>query len=82
MMYGNGFAWGWMWVGGIVLLLILAGLIVLIIRAFTTDGTPRAPQGGPTSTSAARQIIEERLARGEITPDEFRQMARALEERP
>ncbi len=81
MMYGNGPGWGWMWFGGILLLLILAALIVLIIRASTSGSSGHAGQVPPTPTSSARQIAEERLARGEITPDEFRQIARALEER-
>lgn len=79
MMYGHGFGLGWMWFGGVLLLLILAALIVLIVRASGTGGTPR--QTPPTAAGSARQIAEERLARGEITPDEFRQIVRALEER-
>jgi putative membrane protein len=79
MMYGN-FAGGWMWLGGILLLLILAALIVLIVRAFTADTPSRGGGGRPPSGSPARQIMEERLARGEITPEEFRQLTRALEE--
>ena len=82
MMYDNDFAWGWMWLGGILLLLILAALIVLIVRAFTSDTSSRGGGARPPSGSPARQIIEERLARGEITPEEFRQLARALEEHP
>lgn len=80
MMYGNGFGWGWMWFGGVMLLLILAALIILIIRAGTSGSSPRREQWTP-SANTARQIAEERLARGEITPDEFRQIARALEDR-
>lgn len=70
-----------MWIGGILLVLILAGLIVLIVRA--SSGGPSLPTGHmpPVATSSARQIAEERLARGELTPDEFRQISRALEER-
>lgn len=80
MMYGNGFGWGWMWFGGVMLLLILAALIILIIRAGTSGSSPRREQWTP-SANTARQIAEERLARGEITPDEFRQISRALDER-
>lgn len=79
MMYGNGFGWGWMWFGGVMLLLILAALVILIVRA-TTGSSMRGGQV-PSATNTARQIAEERLARGEITPDEFRQVTRALEER-
>jgi putative membrane protein len=82
MMYGHGFGWGWMWFGGILLLLILAALIVLIVRASTGGSAGRTGHLPSAPSSSARQIAEERLARGEITPDEFRQIARALEERP
>jgi uncharacterized membrane protein len=80
MMYGNGFGWGWMWFGGVILLLILAALIILIIRA-GTSGSPARGGQLPSAPNGARQIAEERLARGEITPDEFRQVVRALDER-
>jgi len=82
MMYGHGFGWGWMWFGGILLLLILAALIVLIVRASMSGSSERVGKVPPALTSSARQIAEERLARGEITPDEFRQIARALDEHP
>ena len=78
-MYGNGFGWGWIWFGGVILLLILAALVVLIVRAGTAGSSARGGQL-PSAPNAARQIAEERLARGEITPDEFRQVVRALEE--
>jgi len=78
MMYGNNAGWGWMWGGGLLLLLILAALIVLVVRAFSSSASTKP--GQKAQTSSARQIIEERLARGEITPDEFRQLARALDE--
>jgi putative membrane protein len=80
MMYGYGVGWGWMWFGGIVLVLILAALIVLIIRLFTWGASSAGAQAKPASRSSARQIAEERLARGEISPDEFGQIARALDE--
>jgi putative membrane protein len=80
MMYGNGFGWGWMWFGGVILLLILAALIVLIVRASTSGASSRAAQPPQPMTGAARRIAEDRLARGEITSDEFRQIVRALDE--
>lgn len=80
MMFGNGFGWGWMWFGGVLLLLILAALIILIVRAGSAGSSARVGQL-PPAPNTARQIAEERLARGEITPDEFRQVARALDER-
>lgn len=79
-MYGWGWGWVWMWLGGVVLILILAALVVLIVRGYTVGAaspnrhTPQAP------TSSARQILEERFARGEISPDEFQQLIRVLAE--
>ncbi len=80
MMYGQGFAMGWMWFGGIVLVLILAALIILVIRASATGASSRGVSAPPVATGTALRIAEERLARGEITPDEFRQIAGALGE--
>ncbi|GAA1989737.1 hypothetical protein [Microbacterium pumilum] len=77
MMYG-GFGWGWMWVGTVLLLLVLAALIVLIVRLFSTGFSARSG-ALPTPPNSARQIAEERLQRGEISPGEFGQIARALE---
>ena len=81
MMYGNGLGWGWMWACGVLLILILAALILLIVRAFS-GGAPVRDGRSPAQANSARQIAEERLARGELTPDEFRQVVKALEERP
>lgn len=80
MMNGHAFGWGWMWFAGIVLILILAALIVLIVRA-SMGGAPSTGRVPSAVGGSARQIAEERLARGEISPDEFRQIARALDER-
>jgi putative membrane protein len=71
-----------MWLGGILLLLILAALIILIVRMSTSGQSTGAGQAPRAAPSSARQIAEERLARGEITPDVFRQSARALDEHP
>ena len=60
----------------------IAALIVLIVRASTAGPSARPGRVPPAGASSARQIAEERLARGEITPDEFRQIARALDEHP
>lgn len=82
MMYGYGMGVGWMWFVGVVLvlmLLALTALIIIVSVAASSAGRPGRTQPAPTST--ARQIAEERLARGEITPEEFRHLARALDER-
>lgn len=83
MMYGSGFGWGWMWIGGIAILLVLATLVALVLviaRASSTGSMPRGSHAPPQPAGTARHIAEERLARGEVTPDEFRQITRALDE--
>ena len=80
MMYGYGFGGGWMWFFGIVLVLVLLTLIALV-TLLAVRGASAAPVGPPPQVvlGPARQIAEERLARGEITADEFRQLMRALD---
>jgi putative membrane protein len=64
--------WGWGW-GILVMILVVAvvGLVVwLIIR------TTQQASGHPHDR--AREILAERLARGEITPDEYRELSNHL----
>ena len=76
-MMGYGFAGGatgWIWmVGG---LLVMVGLVVVIVWAVTTashGGSTKDP-GRPTPID----ILRERLARGEITEQEFEQAKKTL----
>lgn len=85
--HGYGMGWGWIWVVLLVLLVLgaIATLIVLLVKATTSGGPsaqgPSAPGHVPDAgRSPARAIAEERLARGELTPEEFREIVRALEE--
>lgn len=86
MMYGYGFNMWWMWLFG---LLSLAGLVILIIvivrlsvggtKGVDGKGTvPAAP--GVEAKSSARQILDERYARGELTTEEYRERLRVLGE--
>ncbi len=65
----NGWMYGWMWIWP---LLVLAGLLLLIYGvARLTQGTPPM-SGGAQRGSSARQILDERFARGEIDEDDYR----------
>ena len=81
MMYG---AWGWGWTEiavTVLLLLILSLLILQTVRLFSqrpADSVDSTGSRGPAPGSA-RRIAEERLARGEISPEDFAQIVRALE---
>jgi putative membrane protein len=76
MMDGNG--WGWM-AGGLMMLIFwgaLVALVVFLVRGFGA----RSPQGEEKRNGpAARDILAERFARGEISEDEFDQRRRVLE---
>jgi len=61
---------GWMWVWPV---LILGGLILIgvaVARLMQGGGSSSAPSSG-TSESAARRILDERYARGEIDEEEY-----------
>lgn len=73
---GHGYGMGLAWVGIFLALLILAALILLVVRSFTA-GSHSGPGGHPGS---ARAILEDRLVRGDITPDQYREVVRALDE--
>jgi putative membrane protein len=64
----DGWGGGWMWLWGTLMILasvaIIAGAVWLFAR-----GRARASGGGATR---ARDILEERYARGELTTDEYR----------
>jgi putative membrane protein len=82
--HGYGMGLGWIWVVLLVLLVLgaIAALVVLLVKATSAGGssTPTAHGPAPGAPNGARAIAEERLARGELTPDQFREIVRALEE--
>jgi putative membrane protein len=59
----SGWAWWWMGVGMLVFWGLIAWLIVALVR--------QGDRGG--ATPGARDILDERYARGEIDDDEYRQ---------
>lgn len=75
-MVGGNWGGGWMWLGGIWMvlfwvLLILA--IVALVRWIWGRG------GGAMARPSAVEILKERYARGEIDREEFEQKRRDLE---
>ena len=84
--YGQGMGWMWLWVP---LLLIGIALLVLLavrvagggIRGGYGPGTQREP-GGQASTgrSRARQILDERFVKGELTADQYLEQLKVLGE--
>jgi len=67
---GNGFGFGIPGLGMILVWGLIIGLIVWLVRSFTG--------ARPNDGKSARQILEERYARGEIDRDEYEQKRRDL----
>ena len=79
---GSGMGWGW-----VFWLLMLVGIVLVIVVAVRAVGggvrregnTPRA-EGGRPGRSRAREVLDERYARGELTTEEYRERLTALGE--
>ena len=69
--WGMGFGWVFMLLFWVLVVVGIAAVIKLLI------GTPRSGDTPPPKT--ARQVLEERYARGEIDREEFEQKKRDLE---
>jgi len=81
MYWDRGFGMVGAWFGVLLGLLALTALIILVVRSFTAGHSSQ--HGGQSfDRSNARAILEERLVRGEITPDQYREIVRALDETP
>jgi uncharacterized membrane protein len=74
---------------GLALLLGAIGLVVWLVArrrpamATASAGAPVAPMAAaPSPTFQAESILAERLARSEISPDDYRAMIAALRDQP
>ena len=80
--YGSGMGWGW-----IFWLLMLVGIVLVVVVAVRAVGGgvrrdadfTRAP-GEQSGRSRAREMLDERYARGELTTEEYRERLTALGE--
>ena len=85
-MMGNGFGMGgmwWYWLFGLILLLGIALLVVVVVRALR-GGISRSGSAGPgdqpQGSGQARRILDERYARGELSTEEYRERLQGLGE--
>jgi putative membrane protein len=75
-----GMGMGWMWLFWLLLILGVALLGVVAVRVVrggvtrSDGGDGRMPQG----RNSARQLLDERYARGEITTEEYQERLRVL----
>jgi putative membrane protein len=70
MMWG----WGWMWLFGLLFVLLVVGGVIAAVWLGVRGGA--RPQQDPTVR--AREILNERYARGEIATEEYRERLDAL----
>ena len=76
---------GWVW---LFWLLVLAGLILLVVlavRVIGGGGVSRSDSGAsaaaqPSARNRAREFLDERYARGELTTEEYRERLQGLNE--
>lgn len=76
----GGMGWGFGWINLLVLLLLAVGLFALIyfaVRAAVRGGGGQMQ--APAKQDEAMGILATRLAKGEITSEEYRELKRELE---
>lgn len=84
--WNNGMGGGNWWWMAIIMIAVVGGLIWLAVtllrRATPTTHlqTPAAAQTPPT-IQTPQEVLAERLARGELEPDDYRQRLDALQQR-
>ncbi|MGV8852993.1 MAG: SHOCT domain-containing protein [Rhodoglobus sp.] len=81
MMWGYG-NMGWAWGYGLLAIVGIALLIYVVVRlASKTSGHAEVAQEPKhANASGAKQILEERFARGELTAEQYREQLRVLDE--
>ena len=82
MGFGMDMGWGWMWLFWLLLVVGAVLLTVVAVRSMGGGVARGGADGGrePQARHRAREILDERYARGELTADEYRERLRALEE--
>lgn len=81
----TGMGWGWMFGA-----LVMAGVVLLVALAVRTIGggvssRPSGPgptSGAPSGPGRAREVLDERYARGELTTEEYQERLRVLRDNP
>lgn len=65
---------------GLLVLLLIGGLILAVIVGVVVLIVTQSGDGIARRRSRAREVLDERLARGEITAEEYRQLLAEIEE--
>lgn len=75
MGYGAG---GWMWLFWLLILIGIVVLVVVVTRSMAGGITRATPPA--SGRSRAREVLDERYARGELTTEEYRERLQTLGE--
>lgn len=57
--------------GGMGLMMLLGLIVVAVVIGVAVYLAVRAAQGGGPHETTAREMLQQRVARGEMTPDEY-----------
>lgn len=70
--------WGgpFLWIGGLLVLVLLVALTIAILRTSTPGHGPRS---GNVGSGSALAILQARYARGELSQEEYREMKKDLQ---
>jgi putative membrane protein len=71
----NGVFMGWMWIWPVLVLVGLVAIVAAVVL-WARGGSGRS---APDTVGRARQVLDERFARGEIDEDQYRRMREALQ---
>ncbi|MGY2002702.1 SHOCT domain-containing protein [Blastococcus sp. SYSU DS1024] len=79
---GFGMGMGWMWLIWLLVIVAAVALTVVVVRAIGggVTRTTGDAESGPPARSRARQLLDERYARGEMATEEYRERLQALGE--
>jgi putative membrane protein len=81
---GMGMGMGWMWLFWLLLIVGVILLAVVVVRVLgggvTRGAADRDSNRAPPGRSRAREVLDERYARGEITSEEYRERLQGLGE--
>lgn len=75
----NGWGGGWMWLWGVAMMTLFVVLIVWLIRTAGRDSTGVAGPDHRETNDRARGILGERFAKGELSPEEYRDRVTQLQ---
>ncbi len=76
--YGDHMDGGWGWAMAAMMIVAVVAIVALVVWLVrTTSATHAHPHGG-SGSDTAMQLLDRRLAQGEITPDEYHERAAIL----